>query len=125
MEIGNIKPILEPQPNQTSATSNTRAGEKPVDEQTELPDGKAMKAAKENKEKNEEELREAVDKLNKTAVIFDRSLRFQVHDKTHRTMVSVVDIVQDKVIRQIPTEEVLDLVAKMDDYLGLIFDKKA
>lgn len=125
MEIGNIKPILEPQPNQTSATSNTHPGEKPVDEQAELPDGKAMKAAKENKEKNEEELREAVDKLNKTAVIFDRSLRFQVHDKTHRTMVSVVDIVQDKVIRQIPTEEVLDLVAKMDDYLGLIFDKKA
>ncbi len=125
MEIGNIKPILEPQPNQTSATNGTRPGENPVAEQTELPDGKAMKAAKETKEKNEEELREAVDKLNKTAVIFDRSLRFQVHDKTHRTMVSVVDIVQDKVIRQIPTEEVLDLVAKMDDYLGLIFDKKA
>lgn len=125
MEIGNIKPILEPQPNQTSATNDTRPVENPVAEQTELPDGKAMKAAKENKEKNEEELRDAVDKLNKTAVIFDRSLRFQIHDKTHRTMVSVVDIVQDKVIRQIPTEEVLDLVAKMDDYLGLIFDKKA
>lgn len=125
MEIGNIKPIHEPQPNQASATNGTRPGENPVAEQTELPDGKAMKAAKETKEKNEEELREAVDKLNKTAVIFDRSLRFQVHDKTHRTMVSVVDIVQDKVIRQIPTEEVLDLVAKMDDYLGLIFDKKA
>ncbi len=125
MEIGNIKPILEPQPNQTSATNGTRPVENPVAEQTELPDGKAMKAAKENKEKNEEELRDAVDKLNKTAVIFDRSLRFQIHDKTHRTMVSVVDIVQDKVIRQIPTEEVLDLVAKMDDYLGLIFDKKA
>lgn len=124
MEIGNIKPILEPQPNQTSATNGARH-ENPVAEQTELPDGKAMKAAKETKEKNEEELREAVDKLNKTAVIFDRSLRFQIHDKTHRTMVSVVDIVQDKVIRQIPTEEVLDLVAKMDDYLGLIFDKKA
>ncbi|HMM61821.1 MAG TPA: flagellar protein FlaG, partial [Candidatus Rifleibacterium sp.] len=109
----------------TSATNGTRPAENPVAEQTELPDGKAMKAAKETKEKNEEELRDAVDKLNKTAVIFDRSLRFQVHDKTHRTMVSVVDIVQDKVIRQIPTEEVLDLVAKMDDYLGLIFDKKA
>ena len=55
MEIGNIKPILEPQPNQTSATNGTRPGENPVAEQTELPDGKAMKAAKETKEKNEEE----------------------------------------------------------------------
>jgi flagellar protein FlaG len=40
-------------------------------------------------------------------------------------MVSVVDTINDKVIRQIPEEEVLDLVAKMKDYIGLIFDKKA
>jgi flagellar protein FlaG len=78
-----------------------------------------------NEEKNEEKLREAVDKINKTAVIFDRSLRFQIHEATHRTMVSVVDVVNDKVIRQIPEKEVLDLVAKMQDYIGLIFDKKA
>ena len=116
MEIGNVKPVLEPMAGQPVES---------VKKQSELPEGKVLEAAKENKEKSEEELKEAVDKLNKTAVIFDRSLRFQVHDKTHRTMVSVVDIVQDKVIRQIPTEEVLDLVAKMDDYLGLIFDKKA
>lgn len=79
----------------------------------------------ENTKENEEKLKEAVDKLNKAAVIFDRSLRFKVHEETHRTMVSVVDIVKDKVIRQIPNEEVLDLVAKMQDYIGLIFDKKA
>lgn len=122
MEITNLKPVLEPMP----AQSPTRAVEQlPKVEGVEVPEAKALEAAKENKEKSEEDLREAVDKLNKTAVIFDRSLRFQVHDKTHRTMVSVVDIVADKVIRQIPTEEVLDLVAKMDDYLGLIFDKKA
>lgn len=88
-------------------------------------EAKAVDAKKDESEKSEEIVREAVDKLNKTAVIFDRSLRFQIHDKTHRTMVSVIDIASDKVIRQIPTEEVLDLVAKMDDYLGLIFDKKA
>jgi flagellar protein FlaG len=84
-----------------------------------------VESTKENQEKNEEKLREAVDKINKAAVIFDRSLRFQVHEATHRTMVSVIDIVNDKVIRQIPEEEVLDLVAKMQDYIGLIFDKKA
>lgn len=84
-----------------------------------------VQAQKENFEKNEEILEEAVDKLNKTAVIFDRSIRFQVHEKTHRTMVSVVDTISDKVIRQIPHEEVLDLVSRMDDYLGMIFDRKA
>jgi flagellar protein FlaG len=127
MEIGNIKPILESLPSQnTSKSGSDLPVELPKSQQkSELPEGNAMDVAKENKEENEQELKEAVDKLNKTAVIFDRSLRFQIHDKTHRTMVSVIDIVQDKVIRQIPNEEVLDLVAKMDDYLGLIFDKKA
>jgi uncharacterized FlaG/YvyC family protein len=40
-------------------------------------------------------------------------------------MVSVVDTSNDKVIRQYPSEEVLDMVAKMENYLGIIFDKKA
>ncbi len=123
MEIGSVKSALEVLQNQ-----NPSSNDKPVEaikaQQASEP-ANALEAAEQNKEKTEEDLKEAVDKLNKTAVIFDRSLRFQIHDKTHRTMVSVIDIVQDKVIRQIPNEEVLDLVAKMDDYLGMIFDKKA
>ena len=40
-------------------------------------------------------------------------------------MVSVIDMNNDKVIREIPSEEVLDFVSKSRDYLGMIFDKKA
>ncbi|HNX77025.1 MAG TPA: flagellar protein FlaG [Candidatus Rifleibacterium sp.] len=123
MEIGSVKSALEALQNQ-NPSSNDKPVEAIKSQQTSEP-ANALEAAEQNKQKTEEDLKEAVDKLNKTAVIFDRSLRFQIHDKTHRTMVSVVDIVQDKVIRQIPNEEVLDLVAKMDDYLGMIFDKKA
>ena len=123
MEIGSVKSALEALQNQ-NPSSNDKPVEAIKSQQTSEP-ANALEAAEQNKQKTEEDLKEAVDKLNKTAVIFDRSLRFQIHDKTHRTMVSVIDIVQDKVIRQIPNEEVLDLVAKMDDYLGMIFDKKA
>ncbi|GAB4268686.1 MAG: hypothetical protein Kow0029_04150 [Candidatus Rifleibacteriota bacterium] len=94
-------------------------GFKPQEEQS------LVESQQENHKKNEEKVKEAVDKINKTAVIFDRTLRFQIHEATHRTMVSVIDTVSNKVIRQIPAEEVLDLVAKMNDYIGLIFDKKA
>ncbi|MBU1109285.1 MAG: flagellar protein FlaG [Candidatus Riflebacteria bacterium] len=121
MEVGNLKPVLDPSQVQ-GQTNADKTGEttafKPLD-------NKQLETPKENREKTEKDLQEAVDKLNKTAMIFDRSLRFQVHGATHRTMVSVVDIANDKVIRQIPNEEVLDLVAKMEDYMGLIFDKKA
>lgn len=125
MEVGSLKPVLEPIPSQLPENGAAKVGEMTKVEGVQVPEAKAMQVAKENKEKSEEDLKEAVDKLNKTAVIFDRSLRFQIHEKTHRTMVSVVDTVADKVIRQIPLEEVLDLVGKMEDYMGMIFDKKA
>ncbi len=123
MEISGLKPGFENLPVKNSEP--LKESELVRNENVKIDETKASSTHKEQSEKNEEKISEAVDKLNKTAVIFDRSLRFQVHDKTHRTMVSVVDITSDKVIRQIPSEEVLDLVAKMDDYLGLIFDKKA
>ncbi|MFZ2956822.1 MAG: flagellar protein FlaG [Candidatus Ozemobacteraceae bacterium] len=72
-----------------------------------------------------ERVSEAVDKLNQTAGIFDRSLRFEIHKESKELMVSVIDSKTDKVIREIPSKEVLDLVAKMKVYVGMVFDKKA
>ena len=79
----------------------------------------------ENDETQEERLDSAVEKLNETARVFNRSLKFSIHEATNRTMISVIDTETDKVIREIPSEEALDIVAKMQEYLGLIFDKKA
>jgi len=73
----------------------------------------------------EEELADAVDKANKTALIFDRSLKFKIHDETHEMMISVIDSNTNKVVRDIPPKEFLDMIAKMKAYIGLIFDKKA
>ncbi|MBF0409918.1 MAG: flagellar protein FlaG [Candidatus Riflebacteria bacterium] len=72
-----------------------------------------------------EELNQALDTANKTANAFDRSLRFKLHEKTKEYMISVVDTKTDKVIREIPPKEFLDMLAKMRDYIGMIFDKKA
>ena len=130
MEISSIRPSVDV----SAATSSTPVvrNSSPETMKLEKVEGfqpkekkEPIESQKENAQKNEEKVREAVDKINKAAVIFDRSLRFQVHEATHRTMVSVIDTVSDKVIRQIPTEEVLDLVAKMNDFIGIIFDKKA
>lgn len=123
MEISGVKNSIEGLPIKSSEP--VKIQESVQAETLKSAEQKISASQSEQPQKNEDKVQEAVDKLNKTAVIFDRSLRFQVHDKTHRTMVSVVDMANEKVIRQIPSEEVLDLVAKMDDYLGLIFDKKA
>lgn len=122
MDISGIKTNIDQQPVSLELEKNAELGKLNASQEAQKS---PVQAQKEKIEENEKIVEEAVDKLNKTAVIFDRSIRFQIHEKTHRTMVSVVDIINDKVIRQIPHEEILDLVSKMDDYLGMIFDRKA
>ena len=52
------------------------------------------------------------------------SLQFSVHKATGRTMVNVTEQETGKLIRQIPPEQILDLAAKIDDMIGILFDKK-
>lgn len=99
--------------------------ERPELQDVELMSAKASENFSENSEEQQKNLQDAIEKLNETANIFHRSLKFSIHEATHRTMISVVDTDNDKVIREIPGEEALDMVAKMQEYLGLIFDKEA
>jgi flagellar protein FlaG len=39
-------------------------------------------------------------------------------------MVTVVDESTGKVVREIPSQELLDLAAKIDEMVGMIFDQK-
>ena len=99
--------------------------EKPELQDVELMSTKAAENFSDESKEQQEKLESAIEKLNKTAKVFNRSLKFKMHEATHRTMISVIDTDTDKVIREIPGEEALDMVAKMQEYLGLIFDKKA
>jgi flagellar protein FlaG len=55
---------------------------------------------------------------------FNIQLSFSVHYKTRDTVVEVIDSRTGEVIRQIPSEELLQLKDKMNDLRGLIFDQK-
>ena len=99
--------------------------EKPELQDVQLMSTKAAENFSDESEEQKEKLESAIKKLNETAKVFNRSLKFKMHEATHRTMISVIDTNTDKVIREIPGEEALDMVAKMQEYLGLIFDKKA
>ncbi len=52
-------------------------------------------------------------------------LKFSVHEATNRIKVTVFDKDTGKMVREIPPQEVLDLVAKIDEMMGILFDKKA
>lgn len=66
----------------------------------------------------------AMDLQNKMQVLHNVDLNFSVHAASGNIMVTVVNEDTGKVIREIPSRELLDLAAKLEEAIGLIFDKE-
>ncbi|NMA03219.1 MAG: flagellar protein FlaG, partial [Clostridiales bacterium] len=72
----------------------------------------------------EEQLINAVEKANKSFEPFDRRFEVSIHEKTKAVMVKVINSVNDEVIREIPPEKILDMVAYMLEIAGIIVDER-
>lgn len=67
---------------------------------------------------------QAVKSMNKAMESLSQSLEFSVDSDIHRTIVKVVDQQTKQVIRQIPTEEVVELAKALDQVQGLLIRQK-
>ena len=67
---------------------------------------------------------EAIEKLKHAGEIFNRRLDFRVDEETNRVVVKVVDTTTDKVIKEIPSEQLLQLVAKIQEMIGILVDEE-
>lgn len=76
-------------------------------------------------EKDAETLEETTELLNKTSMAYDRGLKFAIHEATNRVMVRVIDMETEEVIREVPKEEILDLIAEIYELSGISFNKVA
>lgn len=73
---------------------------------------------------SEEEVVEFIEEANKKFIIYDRKFEVSVHEKTQQVMVKVLDSSTDELIREIPPEKMLDIVAGLLEVAGIIVDKK-
>jgi flagellar protein FlaG len=73
---------------------------------------------------NKEKAEEIVTSINEFLKPHYTSISFKVHDETERYYIEVVDKDTDKVIREIPSKELLDIYAKMTEFIGIFIDKK-
>lgn len=71
------------------------------------------------------ELQRAVDAVAMVVEPVARDLRFSIDDTTGRTVVKVLDVTTDELIRQIPAEEVLDIAHAIDKLQGLLIKQRA
>ena len=81
---------------------------------------KARAAAAEQVKVSREAFDKVVSELKAYVQKSQRNLDFQVDDKTGHVVVKVIDAKDDSVIRQIPSEEILEVAHRIQDYL----DKK-
>jgi uncharacterized FlaG/YvyC family protein len=62
--------------------------------------------------------------LEQTFRLFNRRLQFSVNEEIDRVVVKVVDASTDKVIKEIPPEEMQRLIARIRETIGLLFDQE-
>lgn len=69
-------------------------------------------------------LAQAIEKANEMVAECNRRFDFSVHEETQTIMVKVIDTENGEVIREIPPEKILDLVAKLWELAGIIVDER-
>lgn len=67
---------------------------------------------------------EAIEKANKAISGGNRRFEFSIHDKTNEIVVKVFDSQTDELIREIPNEKILDMVAKICEMVGILVDER-
>ncbi|WP_058485987.1 flagellar protein FlaG [Defluviitalea phaphyphila] len=66
----------------------------------------------------------AIEKANKKLSGVKAEFEFTIHEKTKEIMVKVINKETKEVIREIPPEKILDMVAKLWEMAGILVDEK-
>lgn len=70
------------------------------------------------------DLGKIIEGMNKLLEPSNTSLEFKLHDETHSYYAVLVDSNTKEIVREIPSKKLLDFYAAMEEFLGLMFDKK-
>lgn len=70
-----------------------------------------------------EQIRKAVEQLNKKISSHSEAV-FGIHEATNRVTIKIVDKTTKEVIKEIPPEKTLDMIAKVWEIAGILVDEK-
>ena len=88
-------------------------------------DEKALQQKAKDQQLSNEELSEAVENIQSRLDVMGTRLGFVINQETEDIIIEVTDRESGELIRQIPSEEVMELRARLDELVGILFDKKA
>lgn len=84
-------------------------------------EGNAQNEA-DKRQPSEDTMRQAISDINKK--LNNTECVFGIHDKTNRVTIRIVDKDTKKVIKELPPEKTLDMIAKAWELAGILVDEK-
>lgn len=75
-----------------------------------------------NQQKHNERMKKAVEQMNEK--LQNSEAIFGIHDKTNRVTIKIVDKETKEVIKELPPEKTLDMIAKIWEMAGILVDEK-
>ena len=76
-------------------------------------------------ELNSDQAHKVSAEMNKFMRMLNSDIRFVVHEQTNTRMVQVVDNKDNTVLKEFPSHELLDIKAKIREYVGILLDRHA
>lgn len=77
-----------------------------------------------NGQKNEHQIKTAVEKANKALINSKTRCEFSYHEPTKSISIKIIDEQTKEVLREVPPEKILDMVEKMWEMAGILVDEK-
>lgn len=121
MKVDVVPPVLFPH----QYRSTPKSGEFTLDSSNykKAPDEKQQHPERDREDCTPTELSSAVEQLNKLMYAYNTEISFQVHEASGEFLVRVISSVDKTVVREIPPEKVLDMVAYFKKAVGIIIDE--
>lgn len=79
---------------------------------------------KDNMPVSERVVIEAIQRANKAILGGNRRFEFSIHEQTNEIVVKVYNSDTDELIKEIPNEKILDMVAKICEMAGIFVDER-
>lgn len=100
-------------------TKRNEVERKPLEKVINHPD-----VTREGYKYNKDELEQAVEQSNRLLFKDDNRFEFKIHEGTGRMMVKLINKESNEVIKEIPSEKILDLIANIWDLVGILVDER-
>lgn len=93
-----------------------------VDDTTRVVEKAENKSESYDREPSQDQLRKAIEDLNKK--MSNSEVAFGFHEGTNRVMIRIVDKETKEIIKELPPEKTLDLIAKAWELAGIMVDER-